>query len=478
MVTKSGLGQFELAQFGIATTPVEVVRDRRRRLVQALQKLGADFPIALCSSRAPAKNFPANCHYFRASSHFLYFAGLGIENAVIVLEPQGDHLTLFWDEPGPGAALWHGPEPSRDQVAAAMGADEARSLGNLHKFIDGAASIYLPDPGARLGQEAMLGRSLSTSPEPEGIDGVLARAIVEVRLRHDEFAIAEIKKAVNVSIQAHTLGIQRTRNSPIESQVCAAMEAVIYSNQCGMAYNSIVTIAGEVLHNNYYHNPLGKHDLLLADVGAETALGWAADITRTSPVSGKFSPTQKALYDVVLDAHDQGIAAVKPGADYQDIHLLACGVLAEGLVDLGILKGNPESLVDADAHALFFPHGVGHLLGLDVHDMEDLGDVAGYAPGRVRSDRFGLGFLRLSRILEPGMVVTIEPGFYQVPAILNNAEWRKSYAEMVNWDRLAEFSDVRGIRIEDDVLVTETGNEVLTADLPTDTESIEALMLS
>ncbi|MEM9247030.1 MAG: M24 family metallopeptidase, partial [Cyanobacteria bacterium P01_F01_bin.153] len=220
------------------------------------------------------------------------------------------------------------------------------------------------------------------------------------------------------------------------------------------------------------------NDLLLADVGAETALGWASDITRTWPVSGKFSPTQKALYDVVLEAHDQGIAAVKPGADYREIHLLASRVLAEGLVDLGILKGNPESLVDADAHALFFPHGVGHLMGLDVHDMEDLGDVSGYAPGRLRSDRFGLGFLRLSRILEPNMVITIEPGFYQVPAILNNATWRERYSEMVNWDRLADFSDVRGIRIEDDVLVTETGNEVLTDDLPVDTGAIEELMLS
>ncbi|MGD1939637.1 MAG: aminopeptidase P N-terminal domain-containing protein [Cyanophyceae cyanobacterium] len=471
-VAERGLGQL-----GIATTPVDVVRSRRRRLFQALQKLGADFPVALWSGRAPAKNFPANRHYFRANSHFLYFAGLGIENAVIVMDAGSDRTTLFWDEPGPDDALWHGPEPSRDQVAAAVGADDARALGDVYKFIDGGASIYLPDPGARLAQEAVLGRSLSTSPEPEGIDGVLAQAIVEVRLRHDEFAIAEIKKAIAVSIQTHKLGIQSTKNSQLESHVCAKMEEVIYGNQCGTAYNSIVTIAGEVLHNNCYHNPLGRDDLLLADVGAETALGWASDITRTWPVSGKFSPTQKALYDVVLDAHDQGIAAVKPGADYREIHLLVSCVLAGGLVDLGILKGNPESLVDSDAHALFFPHGVGHLMGLDVHDMEDLGDVSGYGPGRVRSDRFGLGFLRLSRILEPNMVVTIEPGFYQVPAILNNSEWRDRYSEMVNWDRLADFSDVRGIRIEDDVLVTETGNEVLTADLPADTDSIEGLML-
>ena len=211
-------------------------------------------------------------------------------------------------------------------------------------------------------------------------------------------------------------------------------------------------------------------------MGAETALGWASDITRTWPVSGKFSPTQKAVYDVVLAAHDQAIAAVEPGADYEDIHLLACHVLAEGLVDLGILKGVPEDLVNEDAHALFFPHGVGHILGLDVHDMEDLGDVAGYAPGRTRSDRFGLGFLRLSRPLETRMIITIEPGFYQVPAILNDPERRDRFGEMVNWDRLSDFSDVRGIRIEDDVLVTETGRRTLTEALPVSTDEIELLM--
>jgi Xaa-Pro aminopeptidase/Xaa-Pro dipeptidase len=159
--------------------------------------------------------------------------------------------------------------------------------------------------------------------------------------------------------------------------------------------------------------------------------------------------------------------------EYRQIHLLAAGAIAEGLVELGILRGHPDTLVELDAHALFFPHGVGHLLGLDVHDMEDLGDLAGYADGRSRSDRFGLGYLRLDRPLQAGMVVTIEPGFYQVPAILNDPQRRINYQDMVNWDRLAQFEDVRGIRIEDDVLVTDTGSEILTAALPTDVIAIE-----
>jgi Xaa-Pro aminopeptidase len=254
------------------------------------------------------------------------------------------------------------------------------------------------------------------------------------------------------------------------------MEGVIISHNMTCSYNSIVTIHGEVLHNNHYHQPLQQGDLLLADVGAETSMGWAADVTRTWPVSGKFSSTQREIYNLVLAAHDACIEKIRPGVEYRDIHLLACAVIAEGLLDLGILRGEVSDLVEMDAHALFFPHGIGHLLGLDVHDMEDLGDLAGYEEGRSRSDRFGLCYLRLNRVLQPGMLVTIEPGFYQVPAILNDAVLRLKYQGVVNWERLAQFADVRGIRIEDDVLVTQEGREVLTAELPTGVEEIQDLV--
>ncbi|MDJ0676278.1 MAG: M24 family metallopeptidase, partial [Calothrix sp. MO_167.B42] len=192
------------------------------------------------------------------------------------------------------------------------------------------------------------------------------------------------------------------------------------------------------------------------------------------PVSGKFSSTQRDIYDVVLAAHDGCIAKIRPGVEYRDIHMLACITLAEGLVDLGILKGNGADLVERNVHSVFFPHGIGHLLGLDVHDMEDLGDLAGYESGRTRSDRFGLGYLRLNRPLRSQMLVTIEPGFYQVPAILNTA--RSKYQYLIDWERLEQFDDVRGIRIEDDVLVTDTGSEVLTKALPTDAKTVEGIV--
>jgi Xaa-Pro aminopeptidase len=329
------------------------------------------------------------------------------------------------------------------------------------------------DPRTYTQQCQILNRSISLKDRQQNIDLALAKAIISLRIIHDAEAIAQLKTAANITVNAHRAGMAATLTAKTEAEIRAVMEGAIAAENMTCAYQSIVTIQGEVLHNSQYHHSLQPGDLLLADVGAETALGWAADVTRTWPVSGKFSSTQRDIYDLVLAAHDACIAKIQPGVEYQDLHLLAATTIAEGLSNLGILRGNAEELVAADAHALFFPHGVGHLLGLDVHDLEDLGDLAGYAEGRTRSDRFGLNYLRLNRPLAAGMLVTIEPGFYQVPAILSDRERRLKYQNLVNWDRLAQFSDVRGIRIEDDVLVTATGSEVLTAQLPTQAEDIE-----
>jgi Xaa-Pro aminopeptidase len=445
-----------------APSLAETLRQRRKRLTQIFAE-----PVLLWSGCSSARNFPANVFPYRANSHFLYFAGLPLWDAVIRLE--AGRMTLFMDEATPASILWHGASPTRSQVAAQIGADAALPLAELKA--DGAATLPVQDAATRSQQAALLGRSFSQGLT--GLDWELAKAIVQIRLVHDEGAIGEMRQAAAVTVQAHQAGMSAIAST--EAQVRAAMENVIMGHNMTCAYSSIVTVHGEVLHNNHYHHEINPGDLLLADVGAETESGWAADVTRTWAVSGKFSPTQRDIYEVVLAAHDACIAAAKPGVEYKDLHLMACETIATGLAALGILRGQPQDLVDMDAHALFFPHGVGHILGLDVHDMEDLGDLAGYEEGRVRSDRFGLGYLRLDRPLRAGMVVTIEPGFYQVPAILQDSEHRERYKDVVNWERLKEFKDVRGIRIEDDVLITQTGNEVLTLDLPTEIEAIESL---
>ena len=440
----------------LATT----LKTRRDRLAQQI-----DFPVMLCSGQPCSRNFPANVYRFRANSHFLYFAGLSLVNGAIHLA-QGK-LTLFVDEATPAEALWHGPTPSRQDLATAMGADAAFPLSEISDYV--ADAVTLP---AQAVMPGMVRQPRSDSAQQQ----ILAEAIMQLRLSHDDAAIAAIRQAASISVAAHKAGMAATLGAKTEAQVRAAMEQVIIAANMTCAYNSIVTVQGEVLHNEHYHHAIQAGDLLLADVGAEAPSGWASDITRTWPVAGKFSATQRAVYDIVLAAHDACIDRAKPGVEYHDLHLLASGVLAEGLVDLGILQGNADSLVEQDAHALFFPHGIGHLLGLDVHDMEDLGDLAGYAPNRTRSDRFGLAYLRLDRPLQVGMAVTIEPGFYQVPGILQAPQTQEKYQSMVNWERLAQFSDVRGIRIEDDVLITASGCDVLTDSLPSKALEIEALI--
>ena len=270
--------------------------DRTLFLTDALKarraKLAAlvDLPVLLWSGRSSPRNFRANTFPFRASSHFLYFAGLPLENAVIRLE--SGKLTLFMDEASPTSALWHGETPKREEIAAAIGAADAYPLVEASSQADGIATIAAQDAMTRSHQAAVLKRPLVSTNETQGIDLALARAIVSLRLIQDEFALAEMRKAATVSIAAHKAGMVATRTARIEAEIRAAMEAVIIANGMTCAYSSIVTVHGEVLHNNHYHHPIQPGDLLLADVGAETASGWASDITRTWAVSGKFSPTQ------------------------------------------------------------------------------------------------------------------------------------------------------------------------------------------
>lgn len=430
-------------------------------------RLDFDGSALFSAGYAPPKNYAGNPFPFRASSHFLYFVGRPIEGAHCVV--RDGEWTVFVDPPDDDDALWHGPAPSLAELAKQLGC-AVRPKSELSAAARGAATLAAPDLRTRAEQSSLLDRDVSNASDA---DGRLADAVIALRSVHDEAAIAELRTAAEATHAAHVAGMAATHVGAFEYEVSAAMEYALAKRGMSTAYSSIVTVHGEVLHNHHHDGQCVAGDLLLADVGAETAGGFAGDVTRTWPVNGKYSATQREIYQVVLASQERSIAAVKPGARYRDVHLEACLALTEGLVELGILRGEPSALVEQGAHALFFPHGVGHLLGLDVHDMEDLGDRAGYAPGRKRSEQFGLGYLRLDRDLEAGMAVTIEPGFYQVPAILEGARFA-TLRERMNADVLAKFADVRGIRIEDDVLVTASGREVLTAGVPKSIGDVEA----
>lgn len=448
-------------------SPTQAFVERRRKLRERL-----DRPAVIVSGFTRPRNFAGNPYPFRAESHFLYFVGQAIEGAALVMEPGSE--VLYVPPPDPEEALWSGPMPSLDEIAEAAGVP-TRPIDEIH-VPEGALTLPAQDWEGAFFQSELLGRDIAagSGPELEEASVALAEAVIELRLTHDDAAIAQLRQAVRATDASHRAGLAVTAPGKREAAVRAAMEAAFVAWGYQAAYNPIVTRHGEVLHATRQDGVLAAGDLLLADVGAETPEGWAADVTRTWPVSGRFSSTQRELYEAVLDAQRAAIEQVRPGVRYLDVHRAAGRALVRSLVDIGILRGDPAEVYELGGAALFFPHGVGHLLGLDVHDMEDLGDRAGYAPGRTRSTTPGDRYLRLDRDLRPRMAVTIEPGFYQIPHLLDRAEEIGPLEPHLRRDVLARFRDVRGIRIEDDVLVTDAGAEVLTRAIPKTLSELEA----
>jgi Xaa-Pro aminopeptidase len=444
--------------------------ERRRALLS--RRIGR--PALFMSGLARPRNYAGNRYPFRAESHFLYFVGRPLEGAALLVRPDG--ATLYAEPPDPEEALWSGPEPTLDALSQELGL-EVRPLEEL-KVPDGTATLPAQDGDTALFQSELLDRDVlpGSGPELEGVDRELADHVIALRLIHDDAALLQMRRLAKVTERAHRAGMRATKPGVREATIVAAMDSEIVASGCTHAYQPIVTRHGEVLHDERHHRVVEPGDLVLADVGAEAPEGWASDVTRTWPATGRFSPTQRDAYEAVLSAQKAAIGAVAPGVRYLDVHRAAGRALLARLIELGLFRGDLDDLYARGAAALFFPHGVGHLLGLDVHDMEDLGDRAGYAPGRTRSTSFGDRYLRLDRDLAPGMVVTIEPGFYRIPYLLERPEEVGDLESALDRQVLARFSDVRGIRIEDDVLVTDGGAEVLTQSIPKTTDDVEAAM--
>jgi Xaa-Pro aminopeptidase len=460
-------------------TPTAALVARRQRLHAALGALDVDL-VLIVSGRPRSRNYAGNVYPFRAESHFLYLVGRAIQGAALVLD-RGKAL-LFVEPPASDDPLWHGEVPGFDAIRADTGVDEVLSIERLGDVVGArwpeVATLPGIDDTTAAWQSRALGREIRarSGAKLDGPDARLADAMIALRLVHDEAALAQMRRAIEVTTLAHHAGARALRPGVREAEVHAAIDGTFMAHGMSPAYGSIVTVNGEVLHNEAHHNVVRDGDLLLVDAGAETSEGWASDVTRVFPASGRFSATQRAIYDVVLAANRAAIAKVAPGVRYRDVHLEAGRTIVRGLRDLGVLRGEVDGLVERGAYTVFFPHGVGHLLGLDVHDMEDLGDRAGYAPGRTRATRFGDAYLRLDRDLAPGMAVTIEPGFYQVPAILRDPTYTAAIEGDLDRDALARFADVRGIRLEDDVLVTATGAEIMTRAIPIGAAEVEAWM--
>ena len=450
--------------------------NRRRILREALPE-GAI--LILANTEAP-KNYADNVYPFRQDSHFLYYVGVHEAEMAALLLPDGEEI-LFGREEHPDDLVWHGPHAVLSDHAEASGFAGFAARKTLAWVVSemrerGIGIHYLPPYRAERRFE--LGEILNTDPRTvdQGVSQALVKAVIAQRSIKTDAEIGEIEDALSVTAEAYRKIMAATRPGRTEAQLAAVLQGVALAHDRQQSFNPIVSVRGEVLHNTSYANTLADGNLLLVDSGADSPRSYASDITRTFPVSGKFSSRQRDVYEIVLAMQEAAIAAASPHTTNRELHMLAALTAAEGLIDLGLMQGDPHAAVEAGAHALFFPHGLGHMLGQDVHDMEDLGDLVGYDEGDGRSEQFGLAFLRLAKKLEPGFVITIEPGIYFVPALID--QWRAAgrHSEFIRYESLEAYRTFGGIRIEDDLLITEEGARVLGPGIPKTVAELESVV--
>ncbi|HYE79845.1 MAG TPA: aminopeptidase P family protein [bacterium] len=451
----------------------EIYRARRAALRGRLPG-GA---ILLLGERLVPRNYPHNTYPFRQSSHLLYFAGIPVPDIALTIDPDGG-ATLYAEPPSMAEVIWTGPLPTPADFAAGAGIDRVKAPADLPADIAAFSRANVPLHHLAPYRECHRDRLAALLAIPPGAvaqraSRALAEAIVHLRLHKGPEEIDEIEAALAVTAEMHRTAMAMAKPGVVESEIAAAIQGIALRHDRQQAYGPIVSVRGEVLHNVTYGNVLREGQLLLNDSAAESPRGYASDITRTTPVGGHFTDLQRALYDIVLRANEAVIAGIRPGVPYKTLHLMAARSMVLGLIDLGLMQGSADEAVAAGAHACFFPHGLGHALGLDVHDMEDLGeDLVGYAPGQQRSSQFGLAYLRFARSLEEGHVVTVEPGLYFIPALMDQWEAEGRHREFIRYDALRGLRELGGIRIEDDVLVTADGARVLGPEIPKSVEEV------
>lgn len=455
----------------------ETYTRRRADLVKALASRGTTAgTIVFPGSEESPVNYPDNCYHFRQDSSFLYYFGIQEPGLAASLDLASARATLYADEQSLDSMIWSGPRPGAGDFAAACGAEAVRSRNALQAdlaALKGSIEI-LPQYRGETILYLVKDLGLDTATIRHGTSLTLIQAVIAQREVKEAQEVVQIEAAVDTTIDMHRAVIQHTRPGATEAQLMATASQMALAKGGRPAFPPIATTQGAVLHNHGYGATLAAGGLFLLDSGAETAEGYAGDLTSTFPIGPRYDERQKAIYRIVLEAGTAGVACMKPGQPFKEAHLAAARTIASGLKDLGLMKGDVDEAVAAGAHALFFCHGLGHQMGLDVHDLESLGeDHVGY-DGQIRSTQFGLKNLRMAKALKPGMVMTVEPGIYFIPGLIARWKAESAHHAFIDYKAAEAWSKLGGYRNEEDWLVTETAVRRLGKPFDKSIESMES----
>jgi Xaa-Pro aminopeptidase len=453
---------------------IQTYLSRRRNLKT---RIDSGIAVFMGNDESPM-NYADNTYHFRQDSSFLYYFGLNTAGLTGIVDVDEGKDYIFGNDPTVEDFVWMGYQPALKDQAQKAGIENTGSIANLEKFLEEAVTkgrtIHLL-PQYRGENKIKLFHWLDINPmETQKAASVeLIKAVVAQREIKSDEELIEIEKAVDITVDMHVAAMCMVRPGFLESEIASRVQEIASKDGGNISFPIIATINGETLHNHYHGNQLKEGDMFLLDCGAETAMGYAGDLSSTMPVSASFTERQKEIYNITLASHNASIEMLKPGIPFKDIHYQACRRIVDGMKDLDLMKGDTEEALQSGAHAMFFPCGLGHQMGLDVHDMEDLGEeFVGY-DGKPKSKQFGLKSLRLAKPLKSGIVLTIEPGIYFIPSLIDMWRDEKRFTDFINYENLEAYKDFGGIRNEENFVITEDGYKLLGKNKPKTIEDVE-----
>lgn len=451
---------------------VQTYTERRNALKKAV---GSGLILIMGNEEAPM-NYHDNTYRFRQDSNFLYFFGISHAGLAAIIDVDSGEEIIFGHEFTMDDIIWVGPQPTLAEQARMVGVYRTEEPSKLSEKLKKSSKVHFTPPyrfDNMIRMSEWLGIPATQLKEKASVE--LIKGIVAIRSIKTAEEIVQMEDAVNITREMHITAMQLTAAGKKEYEIAAAIHAKAREGGGDLAYPIIFSVNGQTLHNHYHGNTMTEGRLVINDSGAENTMFYAGDITRTIPVGKRFTEKQKEIYNLVLKMETESIAALRPNIQYREIHLSANRIMLEGMKDLGFLKGDVDEMLAEGVQGLFMPHGLGHAIGLDVHDMEDLGEkYVGYRDGLERSTQLGLKSLRLAKELEVGYVLTVEPGIYFIPELIDKWKSENKFTNFVNYSKLDAYRDFGGVRIEDNCLVTESGSKTLGNPIPKTVEEVEA----